>query len=560
MIYDIRLIRNFKELIEGSAEAYPQNPAFLYKEEGEVKTVTYREALDDIKSLVSFFVSKGLKDQKILLMGSNCYGWAVSYLAVCCGVGVIIPTDKELTCSDVENIIATTDAKAIIYTENCTEGRMAAEKTGIAQFDLSCLSEYIDEGNALRQSGDVSYENHKTDPDGTGIIIFTSGTSGKPKGVMLSQYNICSDIMSVLKRIKVEPSDRVLSVLPLHHTYECTAGFLAVLYCGASIAYAESIRRMVGDMKIFKPTLFVTVPLILQNIYSTLNKKIKNDNTMKAKMKAADVINRSLRRVGINASDRIYKTVHEAFGGRLRAFLCGAAPLSPELYEAFTSFGFDVYCGYGLTETSPVIIMHDDFCKGAHHTGYPICDVSVKIDEPDEFGVGQIAVKGPNVMLGYYNDETETSKVLKDGWFYTGDLGRRNEDGTYTVTGRIKSMIVLKNGKKIQPEELEAKLEASPLVCECMVADVLNPATGDSVVTAFIYPDGDGVKEALEKDKNTDKSYDERVKLLLKALVKSVNAEQAHFKHIHSVVVRKTEFVKTTTKKIKRTDEENLKR
>lgn len=313
-------------------------------------------------------------------------------------------------------------------------------------------------------------------------------------------------------------------------------------------------------MRLFKPTLFVSVPLILQNIYSTLNKKMKDDNTMKAKMKAAKVINRSLMRVGINASDKIYKTVHEAFGGNLRAFLCGAAPLSPELYEAFTSFGFDVYCGYGLTETSPVIIMHDDFCKGAHHTGYPICDVKIKIDSPDEYGTGQIAVKGPVVMQGYYNDETETANVIKDGWFYTGDLGRKNPDGTYTVTGRIKSMIVLKNGKKIQPEELEEKLEGSPLVCECMIANAPNPQTGEDVVTAFIYPDTDFVNDALEKDKNTDKSYDERVRILFKELIKTVNAEQASFKHIHSFVIRKTEFVKTTTKKIKRTDEENLKR
>ena len=433
---------------------------------------------------------------------------------------------------------------------------------GVTKLYMSRIADYIKEGEALLENGDESYTRHKVDPYAMSAILYTSGTTGVAKGVMLSQNNIVSDIEHILRCVKLSPDDRTLSVLPLHHTYECTIGFIAMLYGGASIAYNESLKTLKKDLAEYKPTIFVSVPIILERFHKLVRdkySKIKGGNGILALQKAASkVSNFEIRK-------KIFSAVGEAFGGRLRLILCGAAPLDPNIYRDYELFGIKVYIGYGLTETAPVCLMHSDFYRCADDNGYPMAGTYAKLVDINPEGIGELAVKGPNVMLGYYKNPEETEKVLKDGWFYTGDLAMKDaEKGTYKVVGRVKSMIVTPIGKKVFPEELEAKLSESPLVEECLVFG--SEEFGKTVITASIYPNCDEVKKVLVKmgfpedmDENSPAEFEKETKALLTSLITEMNDSVPVYKVIKRLIVRKEEFEKTTTKKIKRNLESNLK-
>ena len=344
------------------------------------------------------------------------------------------------------------------------------------------------------------------------------------KGVMLSQANICANIVSIRKGLYVSPNDRTLSILPLHHTYECTAGFLAVLYSGASIAYAENLRRILADLQLFAPTILITVPLLLENIYANIKKKLNAAKGGKLKFAGGKTLAATAATLNFDIKKRIFKQIHNVFGGRLEKIICGAAALAPEIAAAFDAFGLPVYNGYGLTETSPVCIMHNDAVRDHYSIGKPISGVEVRLDAINEEGVGEIVVKGPNVMLGYYNNPEETAKVLIDGWFYTGDLATVDKKGNYRIVGRIKNMIVTKNGKNIFPEEIEYQLNKSPYIKESMVYG--EEAAQDVLVTAVIYPDFEVVDEHLAQSGIVPctERYNAELKALLSATVKEANA------------------------------------
>lgn len=553
LVYDVREIDNLSELVKTSVAMYPDKTAFLTRSENnDIFEITYRTAGEEIANLGTFLIAHGMENKKIALIGKNSYEWAISYLAVTSGVGVIVPLDKELKAEEIRYLLSDSEAAAVLCSEEC--------KTVIDSLELSipayCFADYItiiEEGRALREKGDTSYESHKVDSDAMAALIYTSGTTGLAKGVMLSGRNIVSNVVCVVKKTRIDPEDRNIALLPMHHTYECMSGFLAFFYSGASIAFPKSLRHLTEDLEIFRPTVFIAVPTLLEMVLKNLKKRYAEVFAGSAVYKAQLALAGIARHSSTKLSKQIFSAVHKAFGGRLRAILCGAAPLAPATYRDYASFGLDIYLGYGLTETSPVILMHNDFYSSPNDVGYPIVGVQVKLEDVNEDGVGELYVKGPNVMLGYYKDEAATAAVMKDGWFATGDLVRQNKNGSYTVTGRKKSMIVISSGKKVFPEELEFYLDQSAYIAESLVYGA-EDENGEVVVTANIFPNFKAIIKSLGKkcpDENSEE-FDAAVLKIITGEVRLVNRRLPQFRCIRRIVIKKNEFEKTTTRKIKR--------
>ncbi len=556
MVYDVRIIKTFRELLDSSVEEFGEKEAFVLKENGELKEISYNRLKQDVRALAAYIRATVPDNGTVALIGPNSYSWAISYLAVTCGVGVVVPIDRELKKDDIFGILSTCEADAII----CSEGyKTELSECPVPVINMTEINSVLAKGRELLTESDP-YSKHRIDPDAMSVLIFTSGTSGASKGVMLSQYNICADIMCVLKKVKVTSDDRVLSVLPLSHTYECTAGFLAMLYVGGSISYVENLRKLLSDFQLYRPTLFIAVPLVLQTIYNALKKKIDGDKNKALQFKAAGIVTKTLSKVKIDISKKLYKDIHAAFGGRLRLILCGGAALDPALNRAFTELGFRICRGYGLTETSPILMGDNDFYNDPDTSGVPFCSIQIRIDSPDSDGVGELIARAPTVMLGYYKDPERTADAIRDGWFYTGDLARKNKDGSFTVVGRCKSMIVKSNGKKVIPEELEEKLDTSPYISESFVFGE-NGDDGHTEICAAIYPDKDAVNKKFAADGIAagGAEYEKALYDLISGEVRRVNSTLPGFKHIHTVRIRKTEFAKTSSKKIKRAERSNFK-
>lgn len=560
LVYNVREIASIRELVEDSCEMYADNIAFLFhdKEGKEITEISYSRTGKDVRYFATYLCSLGLHEKKVAVIGRNSYPWALTYLAVCCGVGVIVPLDRDLHGDQIADLLRDAGAAAIVYDTDKAAQMEQVSFDGV-KISFEDVPDCIAKGRDLCRAGDCSYEKNIPDPYALGVLLYTSGTTGISKGVMLSQHNICSDIVNVCRQIHVYQSDRCLSILPLHHTFECMAGFLTFLYSGASIAYNASLRTLMQDLKLFRPTGLIAVPLVLETFYHAILKKYKKlrggDFVLKTQMALA-------RATGSYAARRrIFGAVHEAMGGRLRIFLIGAAPVRPEVCNAFELFGYPVYIGYGLTETSPVCLVHNDRYRRPDDVGYPIAGLRAKIVDSDEEGVGELAVKGPNVMLGYYHDPQATAQVMHDGWFYTGDLAKKKPNGAYQICGRIKSMIVLKNGKKVFPEELEQFLGQAPCVEECMVYGEEENDT--CVLTAVVYPNESYLQAAaalLRQDASQPEEEQTSANMLhdqLMQAVQRVNERFPAYKSIRRVKIRTEPFVMTSTRKIKRNLPEN---
>ena len=376
------------------------------------------------------------------------------------------------------------------------------------------------------------------------FLLFTSGTTGKAKGVCLSHRNICSNITSVGNIVKVSTKTSIMSILPIHHTYECTLGFLLVTASGGTISYCEGLRYIAQNLNEYKPNIILSVPLLLENVHKKIMQTLKNslpEKYFKEDKHIMDTLPFYLKFI-------VKKKILKSLGGNLTKLIVGAAPLNPSLVYSFEKFGITVLSGYGLTECSPLVAGNNDFFHKAESCGLPIPKVEFKINEPNEEGIGEIIAKGPNVMLGYYKDEKETNKVLKNGWFYTGDLGKIDEQGYLYITGRCKNLIIAKNGKNIYPEELETLLDQEEFVLESLVTGRLDSKTKETYVKAQIKPNLETIKTYLQKEQPTQEEIFE----LIDKSVKNVNSKIPNFKHIREFKIKNNEFEKTTTQKIKR--------
>ena len=559
--YEVNEIKTFKELIDNSERLYSDRPAYkLRNKDGVYYDVSYKQLRHDVYYLGNSIIKDGYSRNHIAVVGVNSYKWAVTYLAVTCSNNVIVPMDKELTADNMVDILNDSDSCAIFgdkkYIKELYERRDKLPKDfkfycfdeidldGVISFD-----EYFEEGRALYKTGVKSLNDVTLDPEAMVSLLFTSGTTGVSKGVCLSMANICGVINNISGVVKVYPEDQLLSVLPIHHTYECTLGFLLILYSGACIAFCRGIRYITQDMADIKPTVFITVPLMIEKFYARIMKKIgekKGGSAIFGFGKAASSVGRAFG--SKNIGRKLFNEVIENFGGRLRLLITGASALAPRVAEDFINMGIDIYIGYGLTECAPLVIGNHDKLMLPNSIGTPLPNVEARINDPDDLGVGEIWIKGPMVMMGYYKNQEATDEVLTpDGWFKTGDLGVVDRNNCYKITGRCKNVIVTKNGKNIFPEEVEIYLNNNPLIEESMVYGV-ETENDETTVSAQIYPNYEKIKENLKRQEITQEEIREQIA----QAIKEVNKKLPSYKKIMNFDIRENEFIKTTTQKIKR--------
>ena len=545
-------VNNFRELVK-RYEGFGDNIAFKYKENKEIKEVTYRKCVEDIKKVAEVVLDSDIK--RVAVIGNNRYEWCTTYLGVTTAGKVIVPLDKALTNTEIEKLLQRSKADVIVYDEKYQEAVDEAIKQGCNIKYKVCMdnsetegvlkfSDLLEKGRTIIESGKTKYDSVEINDNQMYIMLFTSGTTNEPKAVMLSQKNICSNISAYQYNFRMYNSDTLLSFLPLHHTFECSITFIYGTYCGATIAFCEGLRYIAANLKEFKITVFVAVPLVLE----TMAKKIKKAIADSGKQGMIDTITKishALLKCHIDLRKKLFKPVLKQLDEYLRVVLYGAAPMDKATIEWYNDLGIELIQGYGLTESSPVLTAESSERKRAGSIGIPLQNVQIKIDNPDKNGVGEILGKGPNIMLGYYENEEETKKVLKDGWLHTGDFGYVDDDGFVYITGRQSDIIVLRNGKNIYPQEIEFLINKLPYVEENIVY-ARNKTKTDTVLCAkIVYNKDDLVEHFGEKN---EKEY----KKLIWEDIKNINKDLPTFKHVKEIIITDEPLEKTTTQKVKR--------
>ena len=564
-IYKTTFIDDMRSLVEEAAQNFPDSTAISYKEnywDKEVRKVTFAQWRDDVRNLGTALICNGLREEMVAIVGENSYGWCCSFFAVMAIGAVTVPVDKELPIEDIDGIITTTDCKAVIFgkaseakiKEILHNGGLKTVRRLIsvnpesslrdAELDgksISSLAEMQQNGERAYAEGNNSYYDYRIDVNKLASIVFTSGTTGKGKGVMLSQANIALDM--TLGMYNFDITRKTLHVLPPHHTFGSTVNYVGHLAQGCEVYISSGIKHVSDEIREQQPTHLILVPAFLEvmnrKIWTTARKEGK-EKLLKVMMKVSD----SLRVLGIDIRKKLFSSVLKAFGGKLELIICGGAKLDEEIINTFDSLGITILNGYGITECSPLISANRNRYRKPGSVGTPILACRVKIDNPDEYGEGEICVKGPNVMLGYYNNPEATAEVFdKDGFFHTGDYGKLDEEGWIYITGRKKNLIILSNGKNVYPEEIEADLQKVEGVAEVVVYAGESRVQKDRItIVAEIFPDSE-----LLADKGIEdmQSYFEEQ-------VKNLNAKMPPYKAVKRVKLRDSEFQKNTSRKITR--------
>ncbi|MDD7615567.1 MAG: AMP-binding protein [Clostridiaceae bacterium] len=560
-LYEVREFHNFRKLLEQSEALYGNSPAFKVKNQiGQILDISYTRFKADVEALGTSLLDLGLDGCKVAVAGANSYKWCTSYLAVGSGVGVVVPTDKELPFDDILSILTVSESKAIIFDERFGEKLLehrdrlpkglilismdsSKDEDGILSYDL-----LLNNGYRLIGTGDSAYFDKDVEGNKLTVLLFTSGTTGMSKAVMLSADNICSDVRSIMGFVKINKGERILSLLPIHHTYECSVTFLCCIYGGVTICFCDGLRYITKNLEEYSPNILIVVPLILERFYNRIIKAIEKEKGGAAKIALGSAIAKVAGAVKLDVSDLFFGKIKKAFGGSIRLIISGAAGIDSDVIKNMNRFGIRTFQGYGLTECSPIIICNSDKDNKYDSIGKPIPYVEAKIDNPDENGVGEICVKGPMVMLGYYKDPEATRATFDpDGWFHTGDLGSVDKDGHYYIRGRCKSVIVTHNGKNVYPEELESLLLREAAVKECIVTGA-EDERGNTIVFARIFPDLTAIGAAHGNRAITEKEISKAVS----DAVKAINSQVVSYKAIRRFEIVDKEFEKTTTSKIKR--------
>ena len=551
---------NLKEMIKLTNSSFGDKIAFYIEGDtiDDSKKISYKEYYNDINCLGTALIEMGLKDKRIALISENRYEWEVAYLSICCGTGVVVPLDKALPANEIESLIIRSEVEAIFYSKKYDDTMAEIQKQGntklkyfismdLEENDFNKFSQrqITKKGQELINNGNREFIDSKINNEEMSIMLFTSGTTNMSKAVMLSHKNICTNVLDIGESFDINSNDRFLSFLPLHHTFECTVGFLYPISVGSSIVFSKGVRHLSDELKNFKITAMICVPVVVEKIYDRLLKGIEEKGKLKT-VNSGRKLSNALLKVGIDVRGKLFKNIHESIGESLRIIVTGGAALNPEKEKGFWDLGFNVMQGYGLTETSPVIAAELPKQKKITTIGKKMPSVDVRIDEPDETGVGELLVKGDSVMLGYYkNDEANKESFTEDGWFRTGDLAKIDKEGYIYISGRKKFVIVLKNGKNIYPEEIEALIEKSDLVKECMVFGMPDK-DGDVILSVKIVYDKEYIKHRfgeIELGIIKEKIWD---------WVKEVNQTMPKYKYVKKLFLTDEELTKTTTLKIKR--------
>ena len=564
-IYKTTFIDDMRSLVEEAAQNFSDSTAISYKEkywDKEVRKVSFTQWRDDVRNLGTALIANGLREENIAIVGENSYGWCCSFFAVMAIGSVTVPVDKELPVEDIDGIITTTGCKAVIFGKSAeakvkeilSSGgfksveiliSVAAESSvvtaDLAGKKLNTLAQLQERGEQLYKDGDNSYYDYKIDTNRLASIVFTSGTTGKGKGVMLSQANIGLDM--TLGMYNFDITRKTLHVLPPHHTFGSTVNYVGHLSQGCEVYISSGLKHVSEEIKEQQPTHLILVPAFLESmnkkIWATARKTGK-EGLLKMMMKVSDL----LRKVGIDVRRKLFSSVLSAFGGKLELVICGGAKLDEDIIRTFDSLGITILNGYGITECAPLISANRNKYRKPGSVGTPILACRVKIDNPDENGEGEICVKGPNVMLGYYNNPEATAEVFdKDGFFHTGDYGKLDEEGWIYITGRKKNLIILSNGKNVYPEEIEADLQKVEGVSEVVVYAGESRVQKDKItIVAEIYPD---VELLADKGVSDLQAYFE-------GQVRILNAKMPSYKAVKHVKLRNVEFQKNTSRKITR--------
>ena len=555
---DPKMISDLRDLVVSNAEKFGDTPLYHYKENKEIKTFSHKDQLEQMNALGTAFAKLGLMGKHIAVIGETHPNYMTTYFATVNGGGVIVPLDKELELEQIANFCNLAEVEAVVYTKSMN-GKivpMADKMPGVRYFipihgdaetaeseKLIKFSEMLRIGNEELASGNTAFLDHKIDMEKMCTILFTSGTTGTSKGVMLCQRNLTAATNSACQSMQVDSRNTMVSVLPIHHTYECTCEQLALPNCGSQMFINDGLKNTMKSISYFKPNTLVLVPLYVETMYKRMWAEIDKKGMTK-KVKLAMKLSDAMLKVGIDLRDKLFAQIKAGFGGNLRSIICGGAPLAPKLVKDFETLGITIIEGYGITECSPLVAVNDPNNVILHSVGFPVHGCQVKIDKvkPDD-ETGEILAKGDNIMLGYYKNPEATAEVFtEDGYFRTGDIGFIDDKGAIHITGRKKNVIILSNGKNVFPEEVEEHMADCDTINEIVVIGREND-NKEVVITAIVYPNYDVVGEDTPADKVLE---------LVKAQIFEVNRKLPSFKQVREVEIRTTEFEKNTSKKIKR--------
>lgn len=553
-IYEEKTCNSFKELINITTNQFQNETAFSIKQNGIIKNISFIEFKHTVESLGEGLLNLGLEHKKIAILSPDRYEWCTSYLAIATSGNIIVPLDAMLPKKELIRLIFESKVDAIIFSKKfqplITEILDSTEST-VTKFicmDLEknaepilSYNQVLTEGSQLLESNNSKYKKVTIDNNQLSVLIYTSGTTSKPKAVMLSQKNICSNISAMTTLIKKEPNDSILIFLPLHHTLACTASFLFCYYIGFRLCFADSLKDIAKNLKEYNISGFVCVPAVLELIYKKVIKGIQASGKYTA-FKILCAVSNFLRFFHIDLRRKFFKEILNNISPNMRTIIYGSASTDSKVIHFFNTIGIDMLQGYGLTETAPVISCESDkYHKETGSSGFPLYNEQVKIDSPNNEKIGEILVKGPNIMLGYYNNESATNEVFKDGWFCTGDLGYLGKDGSLFITGRKKHLIVLSNGKNVYPEELENLINKIDIVSESMIYE-----KNDKILAKIVYSTDIANQQNLTKDEVYQKIDQE---------IKQINKQLPVYKYIREFTLTDIPLIKTTTQKIKRYEE-----
>lgn len=561
-LYEYIEISDLKDMLQKSGDLYGDNIAYKIKRNGEYITFSHKEIRKMINGLGTALINMGLNGKRIAVIGENRYEWEIAYLAIACGTGIVVPLDKSLPENELRNLIERSGIEAIFYTKKYEDSliKMKHECIGklkhLINMDLDMHTdgiysemELVQYGKNLVEDGNRDFVDAKIDAEKMGVMLFTSGTTSASKIVALSHKNICSNLMDIASVLDINDQDVFLSFLPLHHVFECTVGFLFSLYKGAQTVFADGIRHIVENMNEYHVTVMASVPAIYERIFKIISKQLENKNLRENILKLEEEHKES----SMEEKKKVFAEIHEMLGGNVRLLISGAASLDPTIEEKYRKLGLNMVQGYGLTETSPVVAVGNKVFNRVGSVGKTVPHVKAKIVNADKDGMGELVVSGPSIMLEYYQNEEATKDALRDGWFYTGDLAKIDDDGYIFICGRKKSVIVLKNGKNIFPEEMENLLNRIEGVEESFIYGMpVSEDPNDLKIFAEVVYNEDIVMKAY-KVEDFDGIYD-----AIFQKVKEINKTMPPYKAIRGITLTKESLIKTTTGKIKRN--ENLKK
>lgn len=560
-IYDYLEIKDLKDMLNKTEKLYANRPAYKIKiEEGKYQVYTHKEVRDMINALGTSLINLGLKGKRIAVIGENRYEWEIAYLSIVCGTGIVVPLDKSLPANELELLIERSDIEAIFYTKKYSEiiqNIRLSEKNKLKHLismdndengeGIYSQKELIREGKKLIEEGNNEFLNAKINPKEMEIMLFTSGTTSKSKVVALSHENICTNLMDIGSVLDVTQDDVFLSILPIHHVFECTVGFLFSLYKGAETVFCDGLRHIVENLNEYHVTVMACVPGIYERIFMMIRKKLEKQGKLEEILKNEE----KNKNCSMKERKEAFKEINDMLGGKIKLFISGAASLDNTIEERYRLLGINLVQGYGLTETSPVVAIGTNKNYRLGSIGKTVPSVEAKLVDVNEEGIGELVVRGPSIMLGYYENEESNKESLKEGWFYTGDLAKIDEEGYIFICGRKKSVIVLKNGKNIFPEELENLVNKIEGVKEAFIFGKAQSDDENNIkINVKIVFDRDVIKDVYKVEKN------EEIYTVLAKKIKEINQTMPSYKAIRGIMLTEEPLIRTTTNKIKR--QENL--